>query len=640
MKVRIAFGLAALVAIGLQRPGEILARGGLGGVGGGGGRGGGGGMSRGGGGMSRPSGGMSRPSGGLSRPSGGMSHNINRPSMGSVSRPSAPSRPSFPGGGAQRPSLPGGGNLGGFSPSGGRPSTRPSTPQLPRPQAPGGGIANRPSINPPGDLRPATRPSLPGAGGGSRPSLPGGIADNRPSLPGGNRPSIGNIDRPTTLPGVFPGGGERPNRPDRPVIGGGGDRPLRPDRPIIGGGNNNIINRPGNINIGNDVNIGNNLGNWGINNRPGGDWWSQNHNWHDHWNNGWIHDHHDWYHGCWHGNWGVGWYAPFVWGTAAWGSWGYGPTYYNPYYVESTSAPPYDYSQPVVLNNYVTSDASGGAADATGGAAQAAQQDSPETQQALKLFDDGLAAFKSGGYAQALAKMDAALKLMPTDPVLHEVRALCLFALGRYDESAATLNALLATAPGMDWTSMSALYGNPDDYTAQLRKLEAYVKANRTNAGAIFVLAYHYLVIGQNDEAIKALREVVRLQPKDTTAQRMLGSLAPPEEKPAETTPPPAAPENAPTTDLVGTWRASSGDAVIELTIDDQFNFTWKATPKGKPAVEVKGTVNASSDSLALETKDQGNMVGQVKSGGPDKFTFAMQGLPPGDPGLEFARAG
>jgi hypothetical protein len=33
-------------------------------------------------------------------------------------------------------------------------------------------------------------------------------------------------------------------------------------------------------------------------------------------------------------------------------------------------------------------------------------------------------------------------------------------------------------------------------------------------------------------------------------------------------------------------------------------------------------------------------MVGQVKSGGPDKFSFALQGSPPGNAGLAFMRAG
>jgi tetratricopeptide (TPR) repeat protein len=627
---------------------------------------------------------------------------MNRPSM--ASRPSGGSRPNV--------SRPGGaGGIGGFSPSGSRPSTRPSLPSrpstgvsqrpsTPRPGAGAGGIANRPSISRPGDLRPATRPSLPGAGGGGiqRPGAgigdiggrPGGI--NRPGgdigrpggdigRPGGiNRPG-GDIGRPGGIanrPGAGGGGIQRPTLPDRPSIGditrpgqGGGGiqrpgiddigRPGRPgDRPIIGDRDNNFINnrRRDNIHIGDnnlinrDINI-NNIGNvnrpgWGLNNNIGGDFWSQHHdwnNWHDNWHDNCIpHHHHGWYNGCWNGNWGSNWWAPVGWATAGWGlanyGYGYGSSYsepyYNPYYVES-AAPAYDYSQPVVVN-YVSSDASGGSA--AGGAAQAQPPAaSSDNDQAMALFDEGMAAFKAGRYSEALVKYEAALRLMPSDPVLHEVRALTLFALGKYNEAAAGLNALLASAPGMDWTSMSQLWGSTDEYTAALRTLEAHIKANRNDTAAMFVLAYHYLVIGQNDQAIKALREVVRLQPKDATAQRMLAALAPPEEKPApEPTPAPAAAPSGPTTDLVGTWKAQAGDTVIELTIDDKSQFTWKATPKGKPPVELKGTVATDGDVLALENEKQGNMVGQVKSGGPDKFTFALQGSPP-EAGLAFARA-
>jgi tetratricopeptide (TPR) repeat protein len=314
--------------------------------------------------------------------------------------------------------------------------------------------------------------------------------------------------------------------------------------------------------------------------------------------------------------------------------WGYGATYSNPYYVSGSSG--YDYSQPVVIQNYNTADSTGGTADANA-------QATAENQQAMSLFDDGMAAFKAGNYEQALAKYDAALKLMPTDPVLHEVRALSLFALGQFKEAAATLNSLLATAPGMDWTSMSSLYGSVDDYTAQLRKLEAYVKANPTDPAAMFVLAYHYLVIGQTDAAIRALQEVVKLQPKDATAQRMLAGLVPPEAAADATTPakpetPEAPAADGPTTDLVGTWTADAGDASIVLTIDEASKYTWKATPKGKPPVELKGNLVASSDMIALENEAQGSMVGRVISGGPDKFTFTLRGMPPDEPGLVFTR--
>lgn len=451
-------------------------------------------------------------------------------------------------------------------------------------------------MRPGGDLRPTTRPSFPGSGDG--------IAG----------------DRPSTLPA----------RPDRPTIGGG-DRPIHPDRPIIGGGGDyihigdntiNNITRPG----------------WGLD-RPGGDGWSQHHdwnnNWHDHWHDHCINPHyHDWYHGCWHGNWGNYWYRPtgafFVgWGI---GSWGYGSSYYNPYYAD-TAAAPYDYSQPIVVNNYASSEG-----DEGDGSPPPVAADTADNQQAMMLFDDGMAAFKAGQYQQSLSKFDGALKLMPGDAVLHEMRALALFALGQYQQAAAVLDSLLASAPGMDWTTMSQLYGDVNDYTTQLRALEAHCQAKPNDAAGAFVLAYHYIVMGHNDQAIDALRTVVKLQPKDATAQRMLKALAPEEAAPAATAPPTPDASEAPQTDLVGVWLAMAGDASVELTITDDSQFTWKATPKGQPAVELAGQIATTSDTLVLDSKSQGSMVGQVKSNGPDRFQFIMSGGEPGDTGLSFVR--
>lgn len=491
-------------------------------------------------------------------------------------------------------------------------------------------------MRPPANVNPVGRPSFPSGGiaGGTRPNVGNRPqADNRPDIAarpgfpssrpggGGDRPSLGNVNRPTTLPGGRPtiGGG------DRPIIGGGS----RPGRPGIGDGN---------INIGNDINIGggNVIGNrpgwdrpdW---NRPdwgwGGGGWAGN--WHDHC----IRPHYGWYNGCWTGYWGSNWYAPLAWGAVGWGlgawtsGWGYGSGYYNPYYTAAAGVP-YDYSQPVVVNNYISSDADAGDA--------AAAPEDPATEQATRLFDDGLAKFKSGDYRAALAQFDAALAKLPGDPVVHEVRALTLFALGEYTPAAAALNAFLTSAPGMDWTTLSSLYGNVDDYQAQLRKLEQFCRSNPDDASAFFVLAYQYLVLGSQEDAIKALEVVVRNQPKDYTAKRMLDALAPPEE-----TPPPVAapaPSDAPQTDLVGTWRASAGDTAIDLTITPDSQFTWKAAQRGKPPVELKGQLASTSDQLVLESADQGAMSGSVKSLGPDKWQFALSGGPPSDPGLSFAR--
>ena len=178
---------------------------------------------------------------------------------------------------------------------------------------------------------------------------------------------------------------------------------------------------------------------------------------------------------------------------------------------------PYDYSQPVVVDNYFASDADG--------AAVAAPPQTSAQEQATQLFDAGLAQFKSGDYAGALTQFDAALQKLPGDPVVHEVRALTLFALAEYEPAAAALNSFLSSAPGMDWTTMSGLYGNTDDYQAQLRNLEQYCQAHPNDAPSHFVLAYQYLVIDAKDAAVHALQIVVKNQPKDSTAKRMLDAL-------------------------------------------------------------------------------------------------------------------
>src|SRR4051794_25202839 len=145
-------------------------------------------------------------------------------------------------------------------------------------------------------------------------------------------------------------------------------------------------------------------------------------------------------------------------------SWGYGSMLYgmgympymNPYYGASTVvvnqpvvAVPYDYSQPI---------------DTTGAPASDAVADP-----AMTSFDAARESFKQGNYDQALAQTDSALAKLPSDTALHEFRALCLFALRRYNEAAATLYAVLSVGPGWDWSTLIGLYPDVGVYTAQLR---------------------------------------------------------------------------------------------------------------------------------------------------------------------------
>jgi tetratricopeptide (TPR) repeat protein len=339
--------------------------------------------------------------------------------------------------------------------------------------------------------------------------------------------------------------------------------------------------------------------------------------------------------------------VPLAYG-AAWGinsllpSWGYdyGYSYENPYYTESAT-PIYDYSQPVAMTTYNVQ-----APAETPGAAQpqAQPQESPEQAAAYQLFDQAREAFKGGDYATALRTDTQAIQKFPKDPVMHEFAALCLFATGDYHRAAAILNSLLAAAPGMDWTTMIGLYPDSDTYTKQLRALEARCREQPNDPAAAFVLGYHYLVIGQNDAAARAMQRVVTNKPGDLVAKQIADALAakPPEQPaavPAAGAAVPAAQAAAgPSTDLVGPWRAERDGTVFDLSIDEKSQFIWKATPKGKGPITLSGTVAATSDTLILQSKSQGSMVGRVTSGGPDQFQFVSPGGPPNDKGLTFQR--
>jgi predicted Zn-dependent protease len=335
--------------------------------------------------------------------------------------------------------------------------------------------------------------------------------------------------------------------------------------------------------------------------------------------------------------------------TALSSNWGYGywSGYSNPYYVAPvvSTQPAYDYSEPIVINNY-NAPVAESSADAT---AASDAEDTPEVTQGYQLFDQAVEAFQGGRYQEARNLTNQSVALVPDDPVLHEFGALSSFALGEYEKAAAVLNSLLAVAPGMDWTSVASLYPDTSVYTQQLRALEEHCKENSKDAAAEFVLAYHYLICGHTESACNALRQVVKNEPSDAVARRMLEALTEPdEEAPAEEPAPPADDaaaasttddEEGPTTDLVGSWKAERDGNQFELTIDEEGDFVWQVTfPEGDP-VKITGQYGMEGNVLLLESPDDGTMAARVVSGGADEFQFVLAGSPPDDDGLSFNRA-
>jgi hypothetical protein len=468
-----------------------------------------------------------------------------------ITRPTAPNtRPGSP---LTRPNIP---------------TTRPKSPTVTRPKAPSGvtnrpGRPNRPD-RPPVTVRPKT-----GTGGAidrpdqtTRPGRPGII--DRPGVidrtPGGlTRPDRDRVDR------------DRPDRdrPDRDRLDRDRvdrdrldrdridrdrldrdrldrdrfDRDRRDRRPII---NRRNVNRT-DIDIRNrysnrtNINIRNRWGggyrqigaprswytqprNWGRN------WWGDRPAWY--WGRPWYWHHAHWHHGYWN-YWSQ---PPALWFGAGLLGWLLNPgdtfVYTNPYYVEAALVPTYlDYSEPlpIVSAEYDALALPPDPDDLTDPDALPPPPDDPTVAEAYRLLDEARGAFRAGEYVKAQTQVEVAIGLVPSDPALHEFRALTLFAQAKYQDAAATLYSVLTAGPGWDWETMRELYPDPDDYTTQLRALERFV-LERPDAGyGHFVLAYHYLVTKNLDPAIRQLQVVVRLQPDDKLAQALLTSLTAPQ---------------------------------------------------------------------------------------------------------------
>ena len=341
--------------------------------------------------------------------------------------------------------------------------------------------------------------------------------------------------------------------------------------------------------------------------------------------------------GYWNGNNGALAAGVAMGGIAAWGAgspmYGYGYSgYTNPYASGMNGV--------VVVQPGVQAQPSGGSAYnyAQPINSAAAAPEPTAIDQATAAFDQARDAFKANDYATAAQLNQKALAQMPNDTTLHEFLALVLFAQGKYEPAAAPLYAVLSIGPGWDWTTLISNYADAGIYTDQVRKLEAYVKANPKSAQPRFVLAYHYITQGHGDAAATELKQVVALEPNDSLSAQLLAKL-----EPAATesmTPPPAQPFDA--GKLTGNWVAQAPqNSKVTLTIKDDGGFTWNVALAGKPPTAITGTSTVADGVLTLNAgpnSQVGALTGDVVWQDDTHFTFRATGAPANDPGLKFTR--
>jgi tetratricopeptide (TPR) repeat protein len=358
------------------------------------------------------------------------------------------------------------------------------------------------------------------------------------------------------------------------------------------------------------------------------------------WQN-WLDDNYGRY-GGWYGGYASGYWArwDYLWdnypvaaavGVTWWGvnrlGYAFGCSdYSNPYSAESM---PVSYSEPVITMPVEP---------AQQPATQAASATPPGvSSDAVAKFDQARAAFLEGRYDEALRLTDAAVAQMPRDAVLHEFRSLVLFALQRYGESAAAIHAVLDVGPGWDWKTLSSLYPSTDVYTNQLRALEAARDKSPKAAELRFLLGYHYLTLGHQEEALNMFRRAAELQPKDAVATALVATLSPRDAQPAKA-PATAAPKPVPTDEVVGTWTATgTGTSKYSMDLRKDGTFTW-AFSRGSRKQEAKGVYTLEGNVLAMEPDTGGILLAELTARGPDNLHFKMVGGASDDQGLKFRR--
>ena len=118
---------------------------------------------------------------------------------------------------------------------------------------------------------------------------------------------------------------------------------------------------------------------------------------------------------------------------------------------------------------------------------------------------------------------------------------------------------------------------------------------------------------------------MLNLQPKDTVAAELLSMLG--GEVPKSAAPEPIAPLPSKGTEaeLIGSWKATRGDAKFDLTLAKDGEFTW-TYDSGKDKQTIKGVFIVDDGVLAMEPDSGGVMLADVSKPSGGKFTFRQNG--------------
>lgn len=198
------------------------------------------------------------------------------------------------------------------------------------------------------------------------------------------------------------------------------------------------------------------------------------------------------------------------------GSWlsvgGTSISYVNPFFVRPSSSVRihFDYSRPIRVPD---------------SSYRESRDDLINSERAIRRFDDAREIFRRGEYGRASELIDEAIDLFPSDPTLHQFRALVLFAREQYQEAASVLYSVLAVSPGWDANTITKLYDSPNRYLMQVNQLAQYAASYPESIDSQFLLAYHYAMKGDLAGAERQLLRVDAARPGDRVVESLLTAL-------------------------------------------------------------------------------------------------------------------
>jgi len=163
-----------------------------------------------------------------------------------------------------------------------------------------------------------------------------------------------------------------------------------------------------------------------------------------------------------------------------------------------------------------------------------------DVESAVEFASRGESEFRNGNYKQASRMFRHALLDSPQNGMLMLLLAQAQFAQGQHIESAVTTYDAIDLLPEEHWGTVVAnyksLYGNPGQYTEQLRSLEKRLNERGDDPVLRFLVGYHYGYIGYPKNAVLELDKVIPTLPDDQLSARLRNLMAtkaglPPAEK-------------------------------------------------------------------------------------------------------------